>query len=69
LLFLHTFRTPATYQLLVTAFDAEDRESALSRSITVVERFTPPYCDEMLPCEHGATCEQGECFFEGDSSI
>ncbi|MBN2360939.1 MAG: PKD domain-containing protein [Deltaproteobacteria bacterium] len=69
LLFVHTFQAPATYHLGVTAFDAEGLESALSRSVTVVERYTPPYCSELLPCEHGAACDQGVCFVEGDSTL
>jgi len=69
LLFMHTFRAPATYQMVVTAFDAAARDSTLTRSITVVERFTPPYCNNTdQPCERAAACDQGECFSEGDSS-
>lgn len=68
LLFTHTFRAPASYEMVITAFDAEARESTLTRGVTVVERFTPPYCDDAQPCEREAICDQGECFSEGDGS-
>ncbi|MFH1811627.1 MAG: PKD domain-containing protein [Pseudomonadota bacterium] len=66
-IFTHVYREPATYEIEVLALDAPGHRDVLRRSITAVERYWPPYCDDNLPCEWGALCDQGECFIEGEA--
>jgi len=65
LVFTHVYSAPASYSIEVTVVDAEGEVDSLQRGLTVVEQYWPPYCDEQLGCEHGAVCDEGECFFEG----
>lgn len=66
LVFSYTYYSPATYEVLVQAEDVEGAVGSLWRQLTVVEQYTPPYCDDVLACEAPAVCDEGECFLEGE---
>lgn len=63
--FTHTYQQPARYSLQVVALDDAGARASVQRQLTVVERYWPPYCDDSLPCEGDAVCDEGECFDEG----
>lgn len=64
----HVFPGPGRFTLQLTVRDDNGAEDALTRDITLVDRFTPPYCGDDEPCEEGQTCEGvdggGVCFEE-----
>ena len=46
----HVFPGPGRFTLKLTVEDDRGAEDSLTRDITLVDRFTPPYCGEEEPC-------------------
>jgi len=65
----HVFPGPGRFTVQLTVRDDRGAEDSLTRDLTLVDRFTPPYCSDSEPCDDGQTCESadaggGVCFEE-----
>jgi PKD repeat protein len=61
----HVFPGPGRFTMQLTVEDDAGATDSLTRLITLVDTFTPPYCTVTADCEPGQYCEpDGVCWEE-----
>ncbi|MEW5852990.1 MAG: PKD domain-containing protein [Myxococcota bacterium] len=62
----HVFPGPGRFTMRLTVKDNADGTASLTREITLVDNFTPPYCErDAGGCDDEQTCEDdGVCWQE-----